>query len=62
MATRTLCLTCLHKRDITTPKGSHFLLCTFSQTDSRFPKYPPQPITRCDAYVQERPEKEADAD
>ena len=37
-------------REITTPRGSRFLLCQVSQTDARYPKYPPQPFVRCGGY------------
>jgi hypothetical protein len=40
-------------RDVVTPKGSRFLLCQLSQTDSAYPKYPPQPVIRCAGYVRE---------
>ena len=31
-------------------QGSRFLLCQLSRTDPAFPKYPPQPVVRCDGY------------
>jgi hypothetical protein len=37
-------------REVITPKGSRFLLCQLSRTDPAFPKYPPQPVVRCDGY------------
>jgi hypothetical protein len=46
-----LCKTCIRAREIVSGKGSRFLLCELSQSDSRFPKYPPQPVNRCDGYV-----------
>jgi hypothetical protein len=33
-----------------TPKGSRFLLCQLSVTNPVYPKYPPQPIVRCEGY------------
>ena len=45
-----LCETCTWMRQIVTPKGSRFLLCQLSQTNSNFAKYPPQPIIRCGGY------------
>ena len=45
-----LCETCAWMREVVTPKGSRFLLCQLSQTDARFPKYPPQPVIRCDGF------------
>lgn len=37
-------------REVTTPKGSRFLLCQLSLSDARYPKYPPQPVVRRDGY------------
>jgi hypothetical protein len=37
-------------REVITPKGSRFLLCLLSGTDPAYPKYPPQPVVRCDGY------------
>ena len=37
-------------REVVTPKGSRLLLCRLSQTDPAYPKYPPQPVVRCDGY------------
>jgi hypothetical protein len=47
---RSLCETCASMREVITPKGSRFLLCRLSQADPAFPKYPPQPVVRCDGY------------
>ena len=47
---QSLCQTCLHVREITSGKGSVFLLCQLAQVDDRFAKYPPQPIVRCTGY------------
>lgn len=48
--TQSLCETCASMREVITPKGSRFLLCQLSRTDPAFPKYPPQPVVRCDGY------------
>ena len=48
--TDSLCQTCAWMREVVTPKGSRFLLCQLSQTDPGYPKYPPQPVVRCDGY------------
>ena len=48
--TQSLCETCKKMREILTPKGSRFVLCQLSLADPRYPKYPPQPIVRCDGY------------
>ncbi len=45
-----LCESCQNMREVTTPKGSRFLLCQLSLTDARYPKYPPQPVVRCQGY------------
>ena len=49
--TQTLCESCHWKREVTTPR-SRFLLCELSKTNPAFPKYPPQPIVRCQGYSQ----------
>ncbi len=46
-----LCETCTFKREVVSDTGSRFLLCELSRSDRRFPKYPPQPVIRCDGYV-----------
>jgi hypothetical protein len=48
-----LCSSCLHVREVTSGTGSKFLLCLLSQENSRFPKYPPQPVFRCDGCKEE---------
>ena len=48
--TPSLCETCAWMREVVTPKGSRFLLCRLSQTDPDYPKYPLQPVVRCDGY------------
>ena len=50
--TCSLCESCTRVREVLTPKGSRFLLCQLSQTDPDYPKYPPQPVVRCDGYQQ----------
>ncbi len=47
---QSLCETCSLMREVVTPKGSRFLLCQLSQTKPEYPKYPPQPVVRCDGY------------
>jgi hypothetical protein len=46
---QSLCETCLYMRGIHTAR-SRFLLCELSLTDFDYPKYPRQPIVRCDGY------------
>lgn len=50
MNSASLCETCEHLREIISGTGSRFLLCRLSQTDPRFPKYPPQPVIRCNGF------------
>lgn len=45
-----LCLTCSHVREVVSGTGSKFRLCLLSQQSNRFPKYPPQPVLRCDGH------------
>src|SRR5437660_1469107 len=47
---QSLCETCQLMREVLTPKGSRFLLCQLSMTNPDYPKYPPQPIVRCEGY------------
>ena len=48
--TLSLCQTCALMREVITRKGSRFLLCQLSQTDPAYPKYPPQPVVRCEGH------------
>ena len=45
----TLCQSCRNVREIRTAR-SRFLLCELSVTDADYPKYPPQPVVRCDGF------------
>jgi hypothetical protein len=47
--TTTLCETCRNVREVRTAR-SQFLLCELSVTNAAYPKYPPQPVLRCDGY------------
>ena len=51
-----LCETCGNVREVRTAR-SRFLLCELSFTSVAYPKYPPQPVVRCDGY---RPMNDAD--
>ncbi len=53
---RSLCESCGNVRAVCTER-SRFLLCELSVTISSYPKYPPQPVVRCDGY---RPRNDAD--
>jgi hypothetical protein len=44
-----LCETCQNMRENRTAR-SRFLLCELSFTSAAYPKYPPQPVVRCDGY------------
>ena len=44
-----LCETCRNVREVRTAR-SRFLLCELSFTHAAYPKYPPQPVVRCDGY------------
>ena len=48
--TKSLCESCRWMREILTPKGSRFLLCELAKTQALYPKYPPQPVVRCQGY------------
>jgi hypothetical protein len=45
-----LCSDCAHGHRIRTDKGSAFLQCQLSFTDSRFAKYPRLPVLTCSGY------------
>jgi hypothetical protein len=47
-------------REVITPKGSRFILCQLSKNEPAFPRYPPQPVVRCDGY-QSREGKERES-
>ncbi|HYW07965.1 MAG TPA: hypothetical protein VE913_13475 [Longimicrobium sp.] len=46
-----LCASCRNVRVVDTKKGSRFFLCSLSDTDPRFPKYPPIPVMRCAGFA-----------
>jgi hypothetical protein len=48
-----LCADCAHARRITSDRGSAFVQCQLSFTDSRFAKYPRLPILICSGYVKQ---------
>jgi hypothetical protein len=46
-----LCASCQHARCLSHPRGGDsYWLCTRSEADSRFPKYPRLPVLVCDGY------------
>lgn len=42
-----LCRDCRHAATSTSRSGSLFYRCRLSETDTRFPKYPPLPVLHC---------------
>ena len=46
-----LCATCAHAEAVSSSRGSTFVLCGLSLTDSGFRKYPPLPVRACDGYL-----------
>jgi hypothetical protein len=46
-----LCEDCVHARRIASAKGSQFVLCELSLSDSRFAKYPRLPVLTCSGYT-----------
>jgi hypothetical protein len=50
-----LCQSCRSMREVVSGRGSRFLLCRKAQDDSRFAKYPPQPVVRCEGYEPREP-------
>jgi hypothetical protein len=44
-----LCESCANVREVRTAR-SRFLLCELSVVDADYPKYPEQPVVRCDGY------------
>jgi hypothetical protein len=45
-----LCATCRHSRRISSDRGTSYILCRLSGTDSRFAKYPRLPMKSCAGY------------
>lgn len=45
-----LCADCANARRIESSRGSQFVLCELSRTDSQFPKYPRLPVLGCAGY------------
>ena len=47
---QSLCESCRQLREVISGTGSRFLLCLLAQTNSRFKKYPPQPVQQCGGF------------
>lgn len=45
-----LCESCRHAQNITSDRGSTFLLCGLSKLDPRYPKYPRLPVVVCEGW------------
>jgi len=45
-----LCEGCSHVREVVSGKGSRFLLCRLSHSDTRYPRYPSQPVLHCGGF------------
>ena len=59
--TPSLCESCQNMREVRTAR-SRFLLCHLSVTNDNYPKYPPQPVLRCEGYeAKEAPTKERES-
>ncbi|MBH06968.1 MAG: hypothetical protein CMJ20_11670 [Phycisphaeraceae bacterium] len=48
--TKSRCNTCLYLRVISAPSGAHYFFCKRSNQND-FPKYPPQPVFKCNGYA-----------
>ncbi len=60
-AVKNLCPECAHVRVIESSTGSRFLLCMRAKLDSRFTKYPPQPVVACPGFEGYGAQREAGA-
>ncbi|MBI3832669.1 MAG: hypothetical protein HY291_24315 [Planctomycetes bacterium] len=47
-----LCATCRHVKTLRNDRGSVFFMCTLAEKDTRFRKYPPLPVLKCEGYEQ----------
>jgi hypothetical protein len=45
-----LCADCIHAQKIRSDRGSQFILCNLSVTDSNFAKYPRLPVLTCPGF------------
>ncbi len=54
MAKVSLCERSEAMREVRTAAGARYLLCGRSAADPRYPKYPPQPLLRCDGFAARR--------
>lgn len=45
-----LCARCGHRREVTSARGTRYVLCALSRTDDRFPRYPRLPVRSCSGF------------
>ena len=45
-----LCASCHHVETVVSDRGSSFLFCGLSRTDTQFPKYPRLPVVSCSGW------------
>ena len=51
-----LCDGCRFRREVVSARGSRFILCERSFTDTRYPRYPRLPVLACTGYEPKRVE------
>ena len=57
---RGLCADCVHSQRVESSRGSTFLLCELSRSDTRFARYPRLPMLSCAGYERRRDERKAE--
>lgn len=50
-----LCASCRYAERVVSGRGSVYLRCGRSRTDSRYAKYPPLPVRACPGYEKRDP-------
>jgi hypothetical protein len=45
-----LCAECIHRKEIRSDRGSVFIMCLLSFSQSEYPKYPRLPVLRCAGF------------
>lgn len=47
-----LCSVCVHAREVKHPRGgTSYRMCRLSETDERFRKFPPLPVSMCPGFT-----------
>jgi hypothetical protein len=54
-----LCPPCTHMFRVEIPRGSVFIMCKLSKTDSSFAKYPSVPVLECAGYKPKTEKKQS---